>query len=83
MKLTIITKPLCPYCGLLAEYLARYQAKEGTELSLLEDGQPDAQAYDYYYLPAVFLDGRRVIHGKTDKKELIALLEQAMQKKQE
>ena len=47
MKLTIITRPLCPYCSLLMEALAGRREKEGVELTYLQDGQPEARVYDY------------------------------------
>ena len=82
MKLIIITRPLCPYCGLLMEALAGRRRKEGVEITYLQDDQPEAQAYDYYYLPAVFLDGERIVHGKADPEQLRALLNRVMCEKQ-
>ena len=82
MKLTIITRPLCPYCSLLMEALAGRREKEGVELTYLQDGQPEARAYDYYYLPAVFLDGKRVLHGKAEPEQIRALPDQVMREKQ-
>lgn len=82
MKLTVITKPLCPYCTPLIEALIKHRRREDVELTYLYEDQPEAQDYDFYYLPAVFLDGRRIIHGKADPQQIRALLEQIITKEQ-
>ena len=63
MKLIVVTKPDCPYCEALRQELSHFRPRPGVEIAFLRDGRGEAQQLDYYYLPAVFWKGERILHG--------------------
>ena len=67
MKLIVVTKPDCPYCEALRQELSHFRPRPGVEIAFLRDGRGEARQLDYYYLPAVFWKGERILHGKADR----------------
>lgn len=74
MKVTVIKKEGCPYCDRLFEVLKHRRLRQDIQLEILEDGSVESMEYDYYYLPAVFAEDQRRIHGKAEKEQLLAFL---------
>ena len=82
-KITMFYLQSCPYCiqafKWMDEIKAENPAYSDTEIALIEESrQPDiANAYDYYYVPTYYVDGRKVHEGAATKEKIADVFEQA------
>ena len=75
----------CPFCKKALQYI--YQAKaahpelQPVRIEMIEESeQPDvADAYDYYYVPTFYVDGRKVHEGGIYPDEVEAVLRKALE----
>ena len=71
-KITMIKMQGCPYCAKAAEAIEELRAEQpayaGIEVEIIDENeQPElAKAYakDYYYVPSLFIEGRKVYEAQ-------------------
>lgn len=74
----------CPYCreaqGFLDELKKETPAYKSVEIEKIEEReQPSiADAHDYYYVPCFYLGGRKLHEGASTKRQIRAVLEEAL-----
>ena len=60
----------CPYCQIALRALDKAMFKDVNVIVIDERENPEiAEEYDYYYVPAFYLDGVKIPAGVIDKKE--------------
>lgn len=77
--INIIYGSNCPYCEKLMKYYRELNkcGKYDGLVRFVSENSGALEGYDYYYLPAVFEDHRRIFHGACTKAELRAVLDAA------
>jgi len=79
-KITIFYQPLCPFCKRAFKYINEC-IQENPELGDIEIEkideliQPDyADKFDYYYVPTIYFEGKKLHEGGIFKDEMKDLL---------
>ena len=78
-EIVIITSERCPYCRQALEFLEALRNAEPVyqEIPLRMIHEEDAGEFDYFFIHAFFIEGRRLHEGGITKEELRAVLEAA------
>lgn len=72
-QVTVIVKEHCPYCAQALRQIQLIQPKyPGVEVVILDEQEHTdlAEQYDYFYLPAVFVDQKKIFEGAAYKADI-------------
>ena len=83
-RITLFYLENCPFCKkamAAIDELKKQDRYKDIEIEMIEESkQPEvADKYDYYYVPTLYIDGRKVHEGGIFPDEVKAVLEQALE----
>ncbi len=83
-EITVIMEKGCPYCA-AAEKLIEELQNEYPEVSVrrIRSDTKESEPYDFYFLPAIFVGERRMIHGACSKTDIRRAFHEASKDKKE
>ena len=85
-KITLFHLEYCPYCREARRWMTELQNENPAYLKLeiqLIDERKDADladAYDYYYVPTYYVDGKKIHEGAASREDVRAVLDAALEK---
>ena len=83
--MTYFLLPTCPYCREADRYIAQVIAEEpelgDIHIKRVNEQQEAAyaDAFDYYYVPAFYLQGKKLHEGTVTKEQVLAALREVYQ----
>lgn len=74
----------CPYCRKAAEWIeelcVEHPEYRAIQIKVVdeEEDKPFSDSYDYYYVPAFFLNGKKLHEGAATKPKIKAILDECL-----
>ena len=63
-EITVITEKGCPYCAAAEGFIRKVQGEyPKVRVRRISSDSKESEPYDFYFLPAVFVGTKRMIHG--------------------
>lgn len=83
-KLTLFYLPECPHCKLAMRLIDELSAENPAYAAVFiervneREQKAVADAYDYWYVPCFFMDGKKLFEGHMEKSDVRAVLDAAV-----
>ena len=85
-KILMFTMASCPYCAAASRWMDRLRAEDPAyrelEIEIVDEVlHPDvANAYDYYYVPAYYMDGKKQHEGAASLEAIRRVFDAALER---
>ncbi len=85
-KILMMILPNCPFCKqadqMIEELLAENPAYRDISIERVDEQKDTelAESLDYYYVPCLFVDGKKLLEGVPTKEKVQAVLDAALDK---